>query len=225
MEELHTRLDTRLRSLLPSARLHRQTVLPDHDLALWLIDPDGMDVPLPDSEAAAVFAEPPYWCFCWGSGLALARRFLTSAGEVRGKTVLDFGCGSGVVAIAAARAGARRVVACDLDPWALRATELNAAGNGVELEVLANLDDLSGTVDLLVAADVLYDSANRPLLQRFLQMAPEVLVADSRVQDFREPGYHASGEERAVTLPDLGESEAVKTVRFYRALSETVGIL
>ncbi len=207
-------LSAHLRGLLPTARLRRQPVLPD--FPLWLIDPSGMDAPLPDREAAAVFAEPPYWCFCWGSGLALAQRFAARPELVRGRTVLDFGCGSGVVAIAAARAGAARVIACDLDPWALRATVLNARENGVSLELFDSLDELTEPVDLLLAADVLYDQDNRPLLQRFPRCAREVLLADSRVRDFAEPGYVPAGEERAVTLPDLGESEAVKTVRFYR---------
>lgn len=207
--------------MLPTARLQRQLVLPEHDLVLWLIDPDGMDVSLSDDEAGAVFDQPPYWCFCWGSGLALARRLLASVEDVRDKVVLDLGSGSGVVAIAAVKAGARRVMACDLDPWALQATRVNAVANGVELELLANLDELHGTVDLLVAADVLYDQGNQPLLQQFRRLASDVWLADSRVHDFSERGYQAEGQERAVTLPDLGESEMVKTVRFYRASAES----
>lgn len=210
-------LDDYLQSLLPAARLRQYQVLLEHGLTLWLIDPEGMDAPLAAGEAAAVFAEPPYWCFCWGSGLALARRILAARQWVQGKTVLDLGCGSGVVAIAAAKAGARRVIACDLDPWARRATQLNAEVNGVELELLGNLDEMGQKVDLMVAADVLYDWDNLPLLQWFREVAGEVWLADSRVANFSEPGYQPVGEERAVTLPDLGESETVKNVRFYRA--------
>lgn len=215
--DIQQQLDEYLQSLLPTARLRQQTVLLDHDLTLWLIDPEGMDAPLGSGEAAAVFAEPPYWSFCWGSGLALARRILATPQCVQGKTILDLGCGSGVVAIAAAKAGARRVIACDLDPWALQATQLNAAGNGIELELLDNFTKLDQQVDLMVAADVLYDWDNLPLLQSFREVAREVWLADSRVANFSEPGYQAVGEERAVTLPDLGESETVKNVRFYHA--------
>src|SRR5699024_6862202 len=63
--DLQQQLGDYLRSLLPTARLRRQTVLRENDLRLWLIDPEGMDAPLEHGEAAAVFAEPPYWCFCW----------------------------------------------------------------------------------------------------------------------------------------------------------------
>ena len=58
--------------------------------------------------------DPPYWAFCWPAGQILARWVLDNADKFCGKTVLDLGCGSGVVAIAAARAGAARVLACDL---------------------------------------------------------------------------------------------------------------
>ena len=221
--DLQQQLGDYLRSLLPTARLRRQTVLRENDLRLWLIDPEGMDAPLEHGEAAAVFAEPPYWCFCWGSGLALARRILASPECVQGKSILDLGCGSGVVAIAAALAGARRVIACDLDPWALQAARLNAAENGVELEYLSSFTELDDPVDVLVAADVLYDWENRPLLQSFRQAAAEVWLADSRVASFSEPGYRAEAQERAGTLPDLGESETVKNVRFYRAASDVAG--
>lgn len=222
--DLQQQLGEYLRSLLPAARLRRQLVLPEHDLGLWLIDPEGMDVPLEHGEAAAVFAEPPYWCFCWGSGVALARRILAAPEHVRGRSVLDLGCGSGVAAIAAAMAGARRVIACDLDPWALQAARLNAADNGVELELLSDFDELDDKVDVLMAADVLYDWENRPLLQSFRQAATEVWLADSRVANFSEPGYQAEAQERAVTLPDLGESETVKNVRFYRAFGHADAI-
>lgn len=220
---LHQPLGDYLQSLLPTARLRRQLVLPEHELALWLIDPHGMGAPLADGEAAAVFAEPPYWCFCWGSGLALARRILLAPQLVKDRWVLDFGCGSGVVAIAAARAGARRVTACDLDPWALQAARLNAMENGVELEFLSDFSELEGKVEVLLAADVLYDRDNCRLLSVFRAAAAEVWLADSRIPDFFEPGYRAEGQERAVTLPDLGESETVKQVRFYRAAGDVGG--
>lgn len=206
-----------LQGLLPSARL-RETTLPlSQPLRLLLINPEGMDVPLSGEETDAIFEAPPYWSFCWGSGKAVAARLLDNAKSLHGKTVLDFGSGSGVVAIAAALAGAARVIACDSDPVALEAVRINADLNGCRVETLPDLNQLDGKVDLLLAADVLYDVDNLPLLQIFRHRASAVLVADSRIRNLNEPGYTLIDEVEAVTEPDLGESESVKIVRFYRA--------
>lgn len=122
------------------------------EIALWLIAEDV------DLEAQcrqlADGAPPPYWAFCWGSGQALARWLLDHPEEARGRRVVDFGAGSGVAGIAAARAGAARVVAVDVDPHARRAVTANAAANGVRVETAAAVP---GEWDLLVAGDVLYE--------------------------------------------------------------------
>lgn len=186
-------------------------------IKLWLIDPDGMAAPLTERETSAVSANPPYWSFCWGSGLALAQRILAQPEWVAGKTVLDFGCGSGVVAIAAALAGAERVIACDLDPQALAATAVNAFENNVVVEFSDDFNALGEAVDVLFAADVLYDAENIALLQKFCQYAATVIVADSRVKNFDQAGFALIDQVRAVTVPDLGEYEEVKQVRFYKA--------
>ena len=96
----------------------------------------------------------PYWAFCWASGQALARHVLDHPELVRGKRVVDFGAGSAVVAIAAARAGAREVVAVDSDPRARRFAAHNAALNGVALAVSRAR---AGALDLMTASDVLYE--------------------------------------------------------------------
>ena len=219
-QELPAELAQALKSLLPTANIccHRLDIA--HPLQLWLIDPNGMDVPLTEQETDAIFETPPYWSFCWGSGKALASRILENPELVAGKTVLDFGSGSGVVAIAAAQAGAGRVIACDIDATALAAVRYNAVLNGVTLEYLDDFFASTEKVDLLLAADVLYDPENIPLLQAFQGRAREVLVADSRVKNFSHPGFEKTGEIYSVTEPDLGEIEDVKTVRFYRARSE-----
>src|SRR5262245_55521707 len=74
---------------------------------------------------------PPYWAFAWPGGQALARYILDNPSEVRDRSVLDFGAGSGLVAIAAAKAGASCVVAAELDPLALAAIDMNSRANGV----------------------------------------------------------------------------------------------
>ena len=161
--------------------------------------------------------EPPYWCFCWASGLVLARWLAEHPQWVRGKTVLDFGAGSGVAAIAAARAGAAEVVACDLDPLALQASRANAALNGVALEVSADFFAEADRFDVILVADVLYDRANLPLLDAFLTRGRQVLVADSRVRDFSHPPYRRIAAMEASTWPDLDESPEFRRVSLYHA--------
>jgi len=216
----HRELEAHIQSLLPAGHLKLSPLYFENaaccELKLWLIDPVGMDAPLSEEEVSAVFADPPYWSFCWGSGLTLADRLLAGGHSLKGKTVLDFGCGSAVVGIAAALAGAAKVIACDIDPLALKASALNASENGVELEFLDDFFAFEGKVDILFASDVLYDPDNRPLVQRFREVANEVVVADSRVKDFAEQGFALCGQVRAVTVPDLGELESVKQICFYQ---------
>ena len=109
-----------------------------------------------------------------------------------------FWCRIGVVAIAAKMAGAKRVICCDIDQVSLNACRANAELNDVELEYL---DDLykAEQVDILLAADVLYDQCNRFFLDEFLKFAPEVWVADSRVKNFSHPQYLKLDERSATT--------------------------
>ncbi|MCB1687287.1 MAG: 50S ribosomal protein L11 methyltransferase, partial [Halioglobus sp.] len=136
---------------------------------------------------------------------------------VAGKRVLDFGCGSGVVAIAAARAGAAEVIACDIDPLARAAAGFNARLNGVTLEIAPDYDAIEGSIDLIIVADVLYDRGNFPWLLRFAQRAERVLIADSRVKDFHHPPYRQIERRASCTVPDLDESPEFRDVRIYLA--------
>jgi predicted nicotinamide N-methyase len=128
----------------------------------------------------------PYWAYYWLGGLALARFVLDRPEVVAGRRVLDLGTGSGLVAIAAAKAGAASVLAADIDPYAIAALPLNAAHNGVAVEAV--LGDLTEgpvpDVDLILAGDVFYDPepAERvtPFLTRCRAAGVEVLVGDPR---------------------------------------------
>ncbi|MDR3474905.1 MAG: 50S ribosomal protein L11 methyltransferase [Devosia sp.] len=129
-------------------------------------------------------APAPYWAFAWGGGLALARHILDHPQSVAGRRVLDLGAGSGLVAIAAARAGARQVVAVEIDPYGVTAIGLNAAANGVAVLAIGG-DPTCGPipeVDIIVAGDVFYDPevGERMLafLDRSLAAGTEVLVGD-----------------------------------------------
>lgn len=209
-------LQDALSQLLGDARLVAET-LPGTDLKLWLIDAANMDRCFSPEETRLILEEPPYWCFCWASGLVLARWLAEQPEWVRGKRVLDFGAGSGVAAIAAAKAGALEVVACDLDPLAIASCRANAELNGVELSYSLDFFAEADRFDLIIVADVLYDRANLPLLDHFLSRGREALVADSRVKDFQHPLYQRLGMLEACTWPDLAEPAEFRHVSLYHA--------
>ena len=111
-----------------------------------------------EEELAAIGVPPPFWAFAWAGGQALARHLLDHGDRVRGRRVLDFASGSGLSAIAAAKAGARHVLATEIDPFAIAAIGLNAAVNGVAVE--ATLEDVIGRDegwDTVLAGDVCYE--------------------------------------------------------------------
>lgn len=196
-----------------------------HGLTLALINADFPTGPLPADTMHAVIAEPAYWAFCWGSGLALAQYLLNDWPEsdpaalpsnwIRGKTVLDIGSGSGVAGIAAAKAGAARIWACDNDQDALAATATNAALNDVTMELYSDLAQVPAGADIALLADVLYDKSNLPMLQHAQRLAAQVLVADSRINHLPDPAYEEVAQIKALTFPNLGEFDEFGTTRLF----------
>lgn len=117
-----------------------------------------------EEELATVGLPPPFWAFAWAGGQGVARHVLDNPALVAGKTVLDFASGSGLVAIAAMKAGAVCVIASDIDPFAQPSILLNTAANDVHVTVC--LDDLIGQDhgwDVVLAGDVFYE---KPLADR-----------------------------------------------------------
>lgn len=209
------RLEASLRATLPMARIEPRQLPDCAGIELGLINADFPIGPLPADVMRDVVAQPAYWAFCWGSGLALAQFIVRHPHWVRGRQVLDVGSGSGVVAIAAARSGAALVTACDSDPDALAATAMNAAANGVSLKLLSDLGEFGGECDLLLMADVLYDRSNLSLLDRVAGLAPRVLIADSRIKVSPKDGFELIAECVARTVPNLGEFDEFRTVRLF----------
>jgi predicted nicotinamide N-methyase len=136
-----------------------------------------------ERERGDAVSAPPFWAFPWAGGQALARYLLDRPEAVRGRRVLDLAAGSGVVAIAAARAGAAVVTANEIDPYAAAAITLNADANAVALRLRLG-DLLAGDTDaeVVLAGDVFYsrDMAKRVLafLERARSAGARVLVGD-----------------------------------------------
>jgi predicted nicotinamide N-methyase len=119
-----------------------------------------------EEELEQMGVPPPYWAFAWAGGQALARYILDNPEMVREKSVLDFGAGSGLVALAAAKAGAAKVLAADIDKFSIAAIAANAQANGVTVATTA--DDIIGTAqsfDVMLVGDMCYE---RPLAERLL---------------------------------------------------------
>lgn len=206
-----------IRKMHDDADVTRQPLPQCPDISLWLVEPVAMQRQFSQDDILRIQTYPAYWAFCWASGQVLAREILKHPEWVRGKKVMDFGAGSGVVAIACVMAGAREVIACDIDPDALISCEENARLNNVNFRLHGDLFSFTETVDLLIAADVLYDRANLALLDTFLQCADDVLIADSRIRDFDFPPYRKTGTHESCTVPDLDELDEFRQVNLYYA--------
>ncbi len=132
---------------VPEIRLH----LASEAHELWLKT---------EEELEEIGLPPPFWAFAWAGGQGLARYVLDHPDQTRGRDVIDFAAGSGLVGIAAAKAGAAAVLAADIDPWAKTAVRLNAKLNGVEIGFAGgNIVGEVKTGMVLLAGDVFYDKA------------------------------------------------------------------
>jgi len=111
-----------------------------------------------EEELGEIGLPPPFWAFAWAGGQALARYVLDHPDTVRGRRVLDFASGSGLVAIAAVKAGAAQVTACDIDSFAIAAIGVNAEANGVALTPFqADIVGQDGEWDTVLAGDICYE--------------------------------------------------------------------
>jgi predicted nicotinamide N-methyase len=129
--------------------------------------------------------DPPFWAVVWPAAEVLARYLLCHQSIVTGKKVLEIGCGGGVVSIAAARAGAAKVIANDIDPVAISVAQRNFRANGVTVELSANdlaEEEHALPVDLLCIADMFYNKSVAEKLEGYLHKVrlagATVLIAD-----------------------------------------------
>jgi hypothetical protein len=170
-----------------------------------------------EDEIGSIGLPPPFWAFPWAGGQALARYLLDHPHEARGKFMLDFAAGSGLVGIAASRAGASRAQACDIDAFAVAAMELNAEANGVRLHArLQDLVDCDEGWDVVLAGDVSYerDMAQRVTqwLRRLAARGARVLVGDPGRAYLGRSFLEPLAQYEAPTSRDIEDSDIKQTV-------------
>ncbi len=210
------RANTRLQAPphVPEISLH----LADEAMELWKLTEEQLEtlgLPL------------PFWAFAWAGGQALARWILDHPETVAGRTVLAFAAGAGLEAIACAKAGAKRVLATEIDPFALVALELNASMNGVSiaisgLDVLeCGLAGLPLAPEVILLGDVFFE---RPLADRVAAFAAEavgrgidVFVGDPGRSYLPKERMEPLAEYRVPTTRALEDAE-VKCSRVWRFL-------
>jgi predicted nicotinamide N-methyase len=180
--------------LVPEIRLH----LASEIVPLW----QQME-----TDSGRTNTPPPYWAFAWAGGQALARYVLDSG--LAGAEVLDFGSGSGLVAIAAAKAGAKSVLAADIDPYSAAAIALNAEANNANVIVTTeNVIGQNGAWSVILVGDMCYE---RPLAEALTAWLKARAGAGATVL-MGDPGrsyFPASGVEKLVsyTVPTSRELE------------------
>jgi predicted nicotinamide N-methyase len=202
--ETFIRDNTRLRPVphIPEISLH----VADEAVPLWQKT---------EEELGAIGLPPPFWAFAWAGGQALARYVLDNPDLVRGKRVLDLASGSGLVAIAAAKAGATFVIANDIDAFAMPAIQLNAAANDVALQT-ETIDRLEPATplemfDVVLAGDIFYerDTAARAFafLERMALQGAAILVGDPGRTYLPKDRLEVRAEYEVPVTRDLEDAE------------------
>ncbi|HWD49906.1 MAG TPA: methyltransferase [Rhizomicrobium sp.] len=166
-----------------------------------------------EEELEAMGVSPPYWAFAWAGGQALARYILDHPEIVVGKSVLDFGSGSGLVGIAAAKAGARSVLSADIDHCACAAIALNASANGTRVETCN--DDLIGSHeswDVILIGDMCYERRlAENLLDWLRESGANVLLGDPGRSYFPKSGVERLALYNVQVTRDLEDREIRET--------------
>ncbi len=192
---------------LPEIRLY--TTHPGSGLRRLVEAEEGGTEAEEDAEPDGAEPQPPYWAYPWAGGAVLARYIIDRPETVAARRVLDLGAGSGIVGIAAAKAGARDVIAAEIDRNGVAALGLNAAANGVAITVIAQ-DITTGpppAVDLVLVGDLFYgrELADRviPFLDRCLAAGVGVLIGDPGRAWLPRSRLRLLAEYR---VPDVGEA-------------------
>lgn len=204
------RANTKLMSppLVPEARLY----LAEESLPIWQKT---------EEELGEMNVPPPYWAFAWAGGQALSRYLIDNPALVRAKRVVDLGAGSGLQGIAAMKAGAESVLAADIDALALAACELNAAANGVALEMtqedlLARAPD---TFDVVLVGDLYYERQLAEAVTRYIDAAVAggalVLIGDPQRNYFPRDAFAKCADYQVPVTREL-EDALIKRTAVWR---------
>jgi predicted nicotinamide N-methyase len=190
--------------LVPEIKLH----LAEESLLIWQKT---------EEELEARNIPPPYWAFAWAGGMALARYILDHASLVAGRHVLDLGSGSGLAAIAAAKARAAAVQAAEIDAFAIAAITLNAEANGVSVMTIEHdlLADAQASAEVLLVGDLFYE---RGLAERTLAYCEQarahqalVLVGDPQRSYFPRDRFEPLAEYAVPVTRELEDAEIKRT--------------
>jgi predicted nicotinamide N-methyase len=189
----------------PEIQLH----LADEITPIWRLTEEAL---------AEIGLPPPFWAFAWAGGQALARYVLDHPGVVAGQRVLDFACGSGIVGVAAALAGAAEITCADIDAFCGAAVGLNAAANGVSL-AYTNEDLLHAPppewAQVILAGDICYEKPLAERVMAWLRSAraagATVLVGDPGRTYFPRTGLVKLAEYQVPTTRELEDMAVKKT--------------
>jgi predicted nicotinamide N-methyase len=190
--------------LVPEVRLH----LAHEAVPIWQKTED---------ELGEIGLPPPFWAFAWAGGQALARHLLDHPEIVRDRRVIDLASGSGLVGIAAMKAGAVHVLAADIDGFAVAAIALNAAGNGVALDITA--DDLLTAdppdCDVILVGDLFYEKSLAERVYAWLRRADArgvtVLIGDPGRSYLPREKLEKLAEYAVPVTRDLEDAEIKRT--------------
>ena len=197
--------------ILANTRL--QVVPHTPEISLWLADEITPIWRMTEEELGEMGLPPPFWAFAWSGGQGLARWLLDNPHEVAGKRILDFATGSGLVGIAAMKAGAAHVLGCDIDPFCAAAVTLNAQANGVTMDFtdVNLLDAPPPEVDVICAGDVCYE---KPMTDRVLawlaqaqSQGARILIGDPKRTYFPKDGLTFLAEYSVPTTRELEDFE------------------
>ena len=187
--------------LVPEIKLH----LAHEAIPIWQKTED---------ELGQMGLPPPFWAFAWAGGQALARYVLDHTEIAKGKRVLDLASGSGLVGIAAMKAGAASVLAADIDAFALAAIAINAAANGCDIKT-TDKDLLNGApqdFDVILVGDLFYEQETAQRCMAFLrQSTADILIGDPERSYLPKDELISVAQYQVPVSRDLEDSEIKKT--------------
>jgi predicted nicotinamide N-methyase len=208
-------LEGRRAFIVENTRLQSPPHTPE--LVLHLADEITPIWRMTEEALAEIGLPPPFWAFAWAGGQAVARYVLDNPQLVAGKRVVDFASGSGMVGIAAMKAGAAHVLAADIDSFCEAALSLNAAANGVALDFTDAdlLDAPAPAAEVILAGDICYE---KPMAEKALvwlaaarDQGATVLIGDPGRSYFPREGLIKLAEYQVPTTRELEDMEVKKT--------------